>query len=164
MGKNAGNKFAIGVDYGTNSVRAVVVDIQDGSEVGESVFEYPSGEAGILLDSDDPNLARQNPADYMEGFYQSVGGAVKAATKDRGFQPENVIGIGVDTTGSTPIPVDREGWPLALKSMFKNNPSAHAWLWKDHTSHAEAEEITARAQRSKIRYTDKCGGSYSSEW
>ncbi|MGM0487108.1 MAG: ribulokinase [Planctomycetota bacterium] len=164
MGKSTGNQFAIGVDYGTNSVRAVVVDVRDGNEIAQSVFDYPSGEAGILLDSSDPNLARQNPADYIEGFYQSVHDAVKAAQKERGFQSENVIGIGVDTTGSTPIPVDRDGMPLALKSTFKKDLAAHAWLWKDHTSYAEATEITERARRGKAGYLDKCGGSYSSEW
>ncbi|MFW6169046.1 MAG: ribulokinase [Planctomycetota bacterium] len=164
MGKKAGNQFAIGVDYGTNSVRAVVVDVQDGSEIAESVFDYPSGEAGILLDGGDPHLARQNPADYMEGFHQAVRGAVRAAQKKSGFQPENVIGIGVDTTGSTPIPVDRDGMPLALNATFKKNLAAHAWLWKDHTSYAEAKEITERASRCKAGYLDKYGGSYSSEW
>ncbi len=164
MATSAAKRFAIGVDYGTNSVRALVVDIQDGSEIAESVFNYPSGEAGILLDSGDPNLARQNPADYIQGFYRSVRGAVRAASKKRGFQPENVIGIGVDTTGSTPLPVDRDGMPLALQPAFEKNLAAHAWLWKDHTSYAEAAEITDRAGRAKEGYLAKCGGSYSSEW
>lgn len=164
MAKNLTRKFAIGVDYGTNSVRALVVDIADGGEVGTCVVNYPSGEAGILLDSGDPNLARQHPGDYIEGFYQSVRGAVRAAKKDPGFSPEQVIGIGIDTTGSTPIPVAPDGTPLALSDRFRDNLAAQAWLWKDHTSHAEAEAITERAARAKEGYLLKCGGSYSSEW
>lgn len=157
-------KFAIGVDYGTNSVRALVVDLADGREVASKVFNYPSGEAGILLDPKDPNLARQNPADYIEGFYASVRGAVTAARRDKSFKPENVAGIGVDTTGSTPIPVDAAGAPLALKPAFKKNLAAHAWLWKDHTGHAEAAEITEKARCHRDGYLLKCGGTYSSEW
>ena len=157
-------KYAIGVDYGTNSVRALVVDISSGVEVATEVFEYPSGEAGILLDPSDPNLARQNPADYIEGFYQSVGGAVREAAKVEGFDPQQVVGIGVDTTGSTPLPVNREGVPLAILDEFRDQLAAHAWLWKDHTSHAEAEEITRKASEGRFPYLAKCGGTYSSEW
>jgi L-ribulokinase len=157
-------RYAIGVDYGTNSVRALVVDVADGAEIAACVADYPSGEHGILLSPNDPNLARQNPADYFEGFYQSVGGAVTAARKNRDFRPERVIGIGVDTTGSTPIPVDRQGVPLALSKQFKNDLAAHAWLWKDHTAHAEAAEITERARKTRQQYLSKCGGVYSSEW
>ncbi len=164
MAKSKDRRFAIGVDYGTNSVRALIVDVADGSEVASHVYDYPSGDAGILLDSKDPNLARQNPADYIDGFYASVSKAVKAASKKRGFRPELVVGIGVDTTGSTPIPVDRDGMPLALKPAFKKNLAAHAWLWKDHTGHAEAAEITERAARGRGGYLAKCGGTYSSEW
>jgi L-ribulokinase len=157
-------KFSIGLDYGTNSVRAIVVDLADGAEIASHVHDYPSGDQGILLDSKDPNLARQNPADYVEGYVQSVGAAVRAAKKHRGFKPEGVVGIGVDTTGSTPLPVDRQGKPLALDPRFRKNLAAQAWLWKDHTSAAEAAEITARAAKSKDGYLTKCGGVYSSEW
>lgn len=108
MAKRGKRKYAIGVDYGTNSVRALLVNTADGGEVASCVYGYPSGEAGILLDSKDPNLARQNPADYIEGFNHSVRRVMAAAKKLPGFSPENVIGIGVDTTGSTPIPVDSQ--------------------------------------------------------
>ncbi len=164
MATNRGRSFAIGVDYGTNSVRALVVDTSNGEEIATHVFAYPSGDEGVLLDAKNPNLARQNPADYIEGFYASVRRAVTAAKKHRGFKPELVIGIGVDTTGSTPIPVDRDGMPLALQSKFKKKLAAQAWLWKDHTSHAEAAEITAKAKDDSDRYLTKCGGTYSSEW
>ncbi len=164
MAKSPGKRFAVGVDYGTNSVRALVVDVSDGSQFGTHVYNYPSGQAGILLDPKDPNLARQNPADYIDGFYVSLRRAVNAAKRKRGFRAENVIGIGVDTTGSTPIPVDRHGMPLAIKPQFKKNLAAHARLWKDHTGHAEAAEITEKAARSRVDYLAKCGGTYSSEW
>ncbi len=157
-------KYAIGVDYGTNSVRALVVDIGSGEEVATAVYNYPSGEAGILLDSSDPNLARQNPADYITGFLQSVAEAVRAARSKSGFDAKNVVGIGVDTTGSTPIPVDKNGTALATLDKFKHELAAHAWLWKDHTSHAEAEEITRKAGEAGLPYLAKCGGTYSSEW
>jgi len=160
----AKKQFALGVDYGTNSVRALVVDLADGREVATHVYQYPSGEAGVLLDPRDPNLARQNPADYIEGFYRAVGGAVKAARADREFRPEHVVGLGVDTTGSTPLPVDRAGMPLALQPEFAHDLAAQAWLWKDHTSHAEAAEITQAAKKVRQRYLNKCGGTYSSEW
>jgi L-ribulokinase len=164
MAKKAEPAFAIGVDYGTNSVRALVVDAADGREISTAVFDYPSGEAGILLDPRDPNTARQNPADYIEGFYRSVGRAVEQAASDPRFRPQRVVGIGVDTTGSTPLPVDRRGKPLALLPEFANNLAAQAWLWKDHTSHAAAAEITAKAKKAREKYLDKCGGVYSSEW
>ncbi len=164
MATNRGRSFALGVDYGTNSVRALVVDTANGEEIATHVFAYPSGDEGVLLDAKNPNLARQNPADYIEGFYTSVRRAVTAAKKHRGFKPELVVGIGVDTTGSTPIPVDREGMPLALQAKFKKKLAAQAWLWKDHTSHAEAAEITAKAKDDSDRYLTKCGGTYSSEW
>lgn len=164
MAKTAAKKYSIGVDYGTNSVRALVVDTANGSEVATHVYNYPSGKAGVLLDRKDPNLARQNPADYINGFFTSVRRAVAAAKKKRGFKPENVVGIGVDTTGSTPIPVDRDGTPLALKSKFKKKLAAHAWLWKDHTGHAEAAEITEKGREASEGYLANCGGTYSSEW
>ena len=164
MAKPAGRKFSIGVDYGTNSVRALVVDTSNGAEVATYVYDYPSGNAGVLLDSADPNLARQNPADYISGFDAAVRRAVAAAKRKPGFKPENVVGIGVDTTGSTPIPVDRQGTPLAMQRKFQNNLAAHAWLWKDHTGHAEAAEITDKAKQHPDQYLAKCGGTYSSEW
>ena len=156
--------FSVGVDYGTNSVRALIVDTADGREIATAVYNYPSGDAGILLDPRDPNVARQNPADYIDGFIVSVREAVKKAKRTRGFSPGDVIGLGVDTTGSTPIPVDREGQPLALKKEFRKDLAAHAWLWKDHTAHAEAAEITRKAREYPTKYLAKCGGVYSSEW
>jgi len=157
-------RFAIGVDYGTNSVRALVVDIDSGEEVGTHVFDYPSGAEGVIVDATDPHLARQNPADYIAGFEVAVREAVADASSTEGFAPEQIVGIGVDSTGSTPLPVDAEGIALALHGEFADNPAAHAWLWKDHTAWAEAAEITEAAAEHPDRYLTKCGGTYSSEW
>lgn len=158
-------KYAMGLDYGTNSVRCVIVDAADGRELGTCVYEYPTGEAGIILDPADHNLARQNPADYLKGAEVTIAGAIGAARKAQpAFNPRDIVGIGVDTTGSTPLPVDRSGTPLALLDQFKDNPNAHAWLWKDHTGYAEAGEITALARDQRPQYLAKCGGIYSSEW
>jgi L-ribulokinase len=156
--------FTIGIDYGTNSVRAVVVDCADGRVRGTGIFEYPSGDKGVLLHPRDPHLARQNPADYLEGLKQSVSAALADARSKGGFRPAEVIGIGVDTTGSTPLPVDAHARPLALDSRWKNNLAAHAWLWKDHTSAAEASAITAAAREHAPEYLAPIGGVYSSEW
>ena len=164
MAKKSEPAFAIGVDYGTNSVRALVVDIADGREVATHVYDYPSGEAGILLDPNDPHTARQSPADYITGFFRCVGCAVTAAASHPGFRADRVVGIGVDTTGSTPIPVDRNGRPLALLPEFARELAAQAWLWKDHTGYAEAAEITEKAKKARDKYLNKCGGVYSSEW
>src|SRR5512143_775157 len=124
-------KYAIGLDYGTNSVRCLIVDTADGRELGTCVYEYPTGEAGIILDPADHNLARQNPADYLKGAEVTIAGAIAAARKaELAFSPRDIVGIGVDTTGSTPLPVDRDGMPLAMLERYKDNPNAHAWLWK----------------------------------
>ncbi|HEY7513852.1 MAG TPA: FGGY family carbohydrate kinase, partial [Vicinamibacteria bacterium] len=156
--------YAIGLDYGTNSVRAVVVDCADGRAVGTHVTDYPSGELGVLLDPRDPHLARQSPADYIHGLRASVKGALAAAAAEAGFDPGRVVGIGVDTTGSTPLPVDGANQPLALDPKWKGHLAAQAWLWKDHTGAAEAAAITESARRHAPQYLAPIGGVYSSEW
>ncbi len=157
--------YTIGLDYGTNSVRCLIVDVKNGAELGTSIHEYPTGQAGIILDSSDHNLARQNPADYIKGIEKTVAGAIAEAKKaDSSFEPAKIIGIGVDTTGSTPLPVDKSGKALAMLDEFKDNPNAQAWLWKDHTGYAEAAEITELAAKEHPEYLAKCGGTYSSEW
>ena len=158
------SKYTLGVDYGTNSVRAVVVDTADGRVIGTRVFDYPSGEQGVLLDARQPHLARQNPADYIEGLRVAVGGALKEADADPAFARDRVIGIGVDTTGSTPLPIDAANRPLAVNPTWQSNLAAHAWLWKDHTSAAEAAAITETAARYNPELLAPIGGTYSSEW
>ncbi len=156
--------FTIGIDYGTNSVRSVVVDCADGREIGTTVFDYPSGDQGILLDPRDPHLARQNPGDYIEGLEISVKGALAEAVSQNGFSADEVIGIGVDTTGSTPLPINGANRPLALEKKWRDNLAAHAWLWKDHTAAEEAAAITASARDHAPEYLAPIGGVYSSEW
>ena len=155
--------FTLGVDYGTSAVRAVVTDCADGELVGTSVFAYPSGTEGVLLDPDDPHVARQNPADYLDGLRAAVTGAL-AEAKRAGAARDQVIGIGVDTTGSTPIPVDARAVPLGLDPTWRDRPAAYAWLWKDHTSAAEAAEITDTARQHAPEYLAPIGGVYSAEW
>jgi L-ribulokinase len=158
-------KYAIGLDFGTNSCRALLVDLNNGHELASSVFAYPSGEAGVVADQSNPNLARQNPADYLEGIEQTVCRALAdAKSKVVGFSPLDVIGLGVDTTGSSPMPVDANGMPLCFDSRFRHNPAALVWLWKDHTGFAEAARITSIAAKIRPQYLAKIGGTYSSEW
>jgi L-ribulokinase len=158
-------RYALGIDYGTNSCRSLLIDLDNGAEAGSTVFHYPSGEMGILLDPKDPHLARQNPQDYLDGLENVTRGALaQAAAAIPGFDPAQVVGIGIDTTGSTPIPVNQEGTPLGLLPEFKNNLNAMVWLWKDHTGHAEAAEITRLGTEMRPNILAKCGGIYSSEW
>jgi len=149
-------QVSIGLDYGTNSVRGLAVDAATGEELAQAVFAYPSGEAGVILDAAEPHLARQNPQDYLDG--------AEAVLREIGAKIDlsQVIGLGVDTTGSSPMPVTADGRALASDPSFFGSPAAQCWLWKDHTSHAEAAEITAKAQG--LPYLAKCGGVYSSEW
>jgi len=157
-------RYALGLDFGTNSVRALLVDVATGQEAGTSVWDYAHGDMGVVVDSRDPHVARQHPGDYLQGTLESVKGAIaQAATVDPDCAA-NVVGIGVDTTGSTPIPVDASGVALALQPEHETNPNAMGWLWKDHTSYAEAAEITERAASEHPEYLAKCGGTYSSEW
>lgn len=156
--------YTLGLDYGTNSVRALIVRCSDGKELGSHVFNYPSGKQGILLDSADHNLARQYPGDYLEGLETATREALKAAAVDPDFSTDKVIGIGVDTTGSSPMPVNEQNEALATLPAFKENLNAQCWLWKDHTSHAEAEKITGLAREHRPQYVAKCGNTYSSEW
>lgn len=156
--------FSIGLDYGTNSVRALVVRCADGKEFGACVVPYPSGDEGVLLDRRDHLLARQHPGDYLHGLEASVKGALRAARKQKGFDVKKVVGIGIDSTGSSPIPVDARNVPLALNRKWAKNLDAQCWLWKDHTSWREAARITELAAQHRPHLIAKCGNTYSSEW
>ena len=158
------SQYTIGLDYGTNSVRALIVNVANGAEIAAAVWTYAHGTQGVIL-ARDPNLARQHPADYLNGAEITIKQALATAKKSvKGFSPSQVIGIGVDTTGSTPLPVDKNGQPLAFSKKYANNPAAMAWLWKDHTGVNEAAEITALAKKMRPQFLAKCGGTYSSEW
>jgi L-ribulokinase len=154
-------KYVIGIDYGTDSVRSVVVDASNGEIVGTSVFEYPRWKKGLYCDPAS-NRFRQHPLDYIEGLEHSVKGAIKGLSGDI---IDNIAGITVDTTGSTPVAVDREGIPLSLKKEFENDPDAMFVLWKDHTAVNEAAEINEKARTwGGTDFTKFEGGIYSSEW
>lgn len=155
--------LTIGIDYGTNSVRALIVRCSDGAEIASCVVDYASGEQGVLLDPADHLLARQHPGDYLLGLEQSVKGALDRAAGRAGFAVTEVVGIGVDTTGSSPIPVDASNRPLALTG-WGDRLAAQCWLWKDHTSWREAARITELAAAHRPHFLAKCGGTYSSEW
>jgi L-ribulokinase len=154
-------KYVIGIDYGTDSVRSVVVDTTDGKIAGTSVFEYPRWKQGLFCDPA-INQFRQHPLDYLEGLETSVRGAISGLSSDI---VSNIAGISVDTTGSTPVAVDKEGIPLALKPGFECNPDAMFVLWKDHTAVNEAAEINELARSwGGEDFTRYEGGIYSSEW
>ena len=153
--------FVIGLDYGTDSVRCLIVNAENGEEIASSVHNYRRWQEGKFCLAVE-NQFRQHPLDYMEGLESTV----KASLKKAGANvAKNIRGISVDTTGSTPIAVDRNGTALALLDEFKNNSHAMFILWKDHTAIKEAEEINTLAHSGKFEdYTKFCGGIYSSEW
>jgi len=154
-------KYVIGLDYGTDSVRSVVVDTDNGETVGTSVFEYPRWKKGLYCDPS-ANRFRQHPLDYIEGMEHSVREALKGLSAD---VTANIVGITVDTTGSTPVAVDKLGVPLSLKPGFENDPDAMFVLWKDHTAVKEAAEINEISRSwGGTDYTKYEGGVYSSEW
>lgn len=156
-----GKKYVIGIDYGTDSVRSVVVDSTNGEIVGTAVHEYQRWKQGLFCDPL-ANQFRQHPLDYLEGLENSIRNAIKGL--DSGIV-KNIAGITVDTTGSTPVAVDKQGVPLSMKPDFKDDPDAMFILWKDHTAIREAAEINeyARTWGGKD-FTMYEGGVYSSEW
>lgn len=154
------NRFVIGLDFGTDSVRALLVNALTGKELDATVEHYPRWKQGLYCDPLQAQF-RQHPLDYVEAMEASIGALVARA------RPEvvsNIVGIGVDTTGSTPVAVDREGTPLSLLPAFASNPNAMFVLWKDHTAIAEAEEINRLSHQWETDFTQYSGGIYSSEW
>ncbi len=157
-------RYCLGLDFGTNSVRALIADVGNGEAVAVAVTKYSRGKQGILEDARNPHVARQHPADYHESLLASVRKAIEAGRESAQFSPADIIGIGIDTTGSTPLPVDEQGRPLAFDPRFADNLNAMAWLWKDHSAMMEAEQITKLARQHRPEYLKRCGGTYSSEW
>ena len=153
-------KYVIGLDYGTDSCRAVIVDASNGQEISSSVKYYPRWAEGKYCDPK-INQYRQHPLDYTETFVASVKEALAKAPEG---VAENVVGLAFDTTGSTPVLTDANGTPLALLPEFADNPNAMFVLWKDHTAVNEAAEINRLAKEWEIDYTSYEGGIYSSEW
>lgn len=156
----ASTTYVIGLDYGTDSVRAVLVDTANGQEMATSVFEYPRWRQGRYCEPA-TNQFRQHPSDHLEGLEHTLREVVQLS----GVPAEQIKGICIDTTGSSPIPVTREGIPLSLTPGFESNPNAMMVLWKDHTAIREAEEINTLAHGGTgPDYTKYVGGIYSSEW
>lgn len=147
-------KYTIGLDYGTDSVRSLIVDTSTGEEIAGAVFEYPRWKKGLYCDPG-KNQFRQHPLDYLEGLEYTVKEALRQAPPG---VAEQVAGISVDTTGSTPVAVDERGTPLALTDGFRENPNAMFILWKDHTAVQEAAEINSLARKWDTDFTQYEGG------
>jgi L-ribulokinase len=156
----ASDSFVIGIDYGTDSVRSVIVNAKTGAEVAAAVYYYPRWRDGLFCNPVE-NQFRQHPLDYVEGLEETVKKCLRSAGET---VRANIKAISIDTTGSTPIAVDKAGTPLSLTAGFENNPNAMFVLWKDHTSVREAAEINEHATQFDINYLQYVGGIYSSEW
>ncbi len=154
------NEYVIGVDYGTDSVRSILVNAANGEEIAASIFYYPRWKEGLYCNAAE-NQFRQHPLDYVEGLEHTIKGCLQKAGPDI---TQHVKAISVDTTGSSPVAVDKTGTPLAMTEGFENNPNAMFVLWKDHTSVEEAAQINEYATKFPINYLQYVGGIYSSEW
>lgn len=152
--------YVIGADFGTDSVRSVIINSSNGQEIASSVFYYPRWKQQLYCHPGHQQY-RQHPLDYLEGIETSVRQCVEQAGPE---VAKRIKAISVDTTGSTPVAVDKTGTPLCFLPGLENNPNALFVLWKDHTSTAEAEEINRHAEKYPINYLQFVGGIYSSEW
>ncbi|ATX75959.1 MAG: ribulokinase [Reinekea forsetii] len=153
-------QYVAGIDFGTDSVRWLVVNAVTGEEVGEAVSYFQQWAKGEFCKPEIQQY-RQHPADILAAMTEAAV-SLKAEVGDAVFA--GIRAIGIDTTGSTPIAIDRYGMALALRDEFKTDPDAMFILWKDHTSIDEAEEITLAAKNWSTDFTRFVGGSYSSEW
>ncbi len=154
------SKYVIGLDYGSDSARALIVNAETGETLATSVRFYPRWKKGLYCNPK-INQWRQHPKDYLEVLEATVTDALSQCAEG---VAENVVGIAFDTTGSTPAFTDGTGTPLAMLPEFAENPNAMFVLWKDHTAIKEAEEINAACGKSDIDYAKYEGGIYSAEW
>lgn len=152
-------KYVIGVDFGTDSVRSVLISTT-GEYICDAVHYYNRWKEGLYCDAS-ANQFRQHPLDYLEGLTKTITRVLSEAGNEI---RKKVVAISADTTGSTPVAVNKQGTPLALTEGFEDNPHAMFILWKDHTAIKEAEEINGLASEWEIDYTKYVGGVYSSEW
>jgi L-ribulokinase len=148
-------RYSLGLDFGTGSVRAIVLELESGATVATAEQTYETIES-----AQEPELARQNPLHYLSALESCFTNLLKENPR----LATDVVGIGIAATASTPLPILEDGTPLAALEPFRTNPHAMAWLWKDHTAHAEAERLTALAREMRPEYLSRCGGAYSSEW
>ncbi len=154
-------KYVIGIDYGSDSVRSIIVDTANGKEISSAVYYYKRWKQGLFCNPS-TNQFRQHPLDYIEGLEESIKECL--AKVDHLAIAKNIKGISIDTTGSTPVAVDSNGTPLALTPDFEDNPNAMFVLWKDHTAVKETAEINTHAANAEVNYLQNVGGIYSSEW
>ena len=154
------NKYVFGVDFGTDSVRSLLVNALNGEEIATSVFHYPRWKNQLFCHPG-LNQFRQHPLDYLEGLTYTIKACLQGLSEEI---IKNIKGISIDTTGSTPVAVNESGTPLSLLPEFAENPNAMFILWKDHTSIKEAEAINNYNQQSNTDYLQYVGGIYSSEW
>ena len=152
--------YVIGADFGTDSVRSVIINSSNGQEIASSVFYYPRWKKQLYCQPTHQQY-RQHPLDYLEGIETSIRACVEKAGPEIAAK---IKAISVDTTGSTPVAVDKTGTPLCFTPGLEENPNAMFVLWKDHTSTAEAEAINRHAEKYPINYLQFVGGIYSSEW
>ncbi len=157
-------KYAIGIDYGTESGRAVLVEVATGREVATAVHAYANGVIDEKLPGTDirlePDWALQDPNDYLDVIKKTV----PAVVADGGVSPEDVIGIGIDFTACTMLPTRRDGTPLCFLDQWRNNPHAWVKLWKHHAAQPEANLINQTARDLGYQFLDRYGGKISSEW
>ena len=153
-------KLVIGIDYGTDSCRGIVVNCTTGKELASSVSYYSRWKKGLYCDSS-TNMYRQHPKDYIESLEEVIHGLIGQLSPR---EIEKITALGIDTTGSTPCLTDSNGTPLALLPEFEDNPDAMFVLWKDHTAILETDEINKLAEKWEINYTSRSGGAYSPEW
>lgn len=156
-------KYTIGIDFGTLSARAVLVSLEDGKELGCSVKEYPHKVMESALPSGaslEKNSALQHPQDYLDAISHTV----REVVKNAGVDPKDVLGIGIDFTACTVLPVDKCGTPLCFMEKWENEPHAYVKLWKHHAAQSEADEINALAQAQGKKWLARYGGKVSSEW
>ena len=159
-------RYTIGVDFGTESARAVLVDVADGRELGVEVYRYRNGVIDVTLPAPDddvvlaPDWALQDPEDYLETFRT----AVKAVVEHAGIDPAQVIGIGIDFTACTMLPTTADGTPLCRLDAFRRDPHAWVKLWKHHAAQPEADDINRLARELGQPWLDRYGGKISSEW
>ncbi|HEY4206640.1 MAG TPA: ribulokinase, partial [Puia sp.] len=154
------DNYCIGIDFGTDSVRSIIVNAANGREAASSVFFYPRFREGLYCNPSQ-NLFRQHPLDHIEGLIHTVRESLERAGP---AVRNNIRAISIDTTGSTPVAVDETGTPLAMLPAFQEDPDAMFVLWKDHSSHGEMAEINAHAKKFDTDYLRYVGGIYSSEW
>lgn len=154
------DKLVIGIDYGTDSCRAVVINASSGKEIAEHTAFYPRWRRGLYCDAS-KNQYRQHPQDYMDSLEEVIQGVLSKLTSN---ERQQIVSMGIDTTGSTPCLTDEKGIPLALLPQYADDPDAMFILWKDHTSIQEADEINTLARHWDTDFTSLSGGIYSSEW